>query len=94
MQLVNGDLKTSSIGVVYFFSRGVFAPTRLFKLHSRNTGTYDYYKFDLYPYIPSRVVGCRTVVIRVVFGLRRGWVGQQEEKRGAGTGCLSPFNHP
>lgn len=32
-----------------FLSRGVFAPTRQFKLHSINTGPYDYYKFDLYP---------------------------------------------
>lgn len=48
-----------------FLSRGVFAPTRQFKLHSISTCPYDYYKFDLYPHIPSRVLGYRTVVIRV-----------------------------
>lgn len=51
----------------YFFIERCFAPIKQFKfkLHSRNTGPYDNYKFDLYPHIPSRVVGCRTVVIRV-----------------------------
>lgn len=51
----------------YFIIERCFAPIRLFKfkLHSRNTDTYDYYKFDLYPHIPSRVVGYRKVVIRV-----------------------------
>lgn len=94
MQLVNQDLKTSSIGVFDFLSIGVHGPTRLFKfnIHSKNACLYDYYWFDLYPYVPGRRGGGLSVSCYWGLGYEEGgwWVSRKKNEEQALVHISSP----